>query len=87
MVPVWHLLEAKRGRDATFRTFWLDEASDSVEAMAVLEAARSHVTPTFLVLDASRKPVARFMGATSWWALDKALDGALDRAGKNPASR
>ncbi|MEB3237409.1 MAG: hypothetical protein VKO64_07275 [Candidatus Sericytochromatia bacterium] len=74
MVPVWHLLEARRGRDAAFRVLYLDEASESAAAFAVLEAARSRVTPTFLVLDRKGRPAARFMGATSYMAISGALD-------------
>ncbi|MEB3299225.1 MAG: hypothetical protein VKO21_07040 [Candidatus Sericytochromatia bacterium] len=74
MVPVWHLLEARKGKDVTFRVLHLDEASESAAAFAVLEAARSRVTPTFLVLDRQGRPTARFVGATSYLAISGALD-------------
>jgi hypothetical protein len=74
MVPVWHLLEARRGREVTFRVLYLDDASTSADAVAVLEAVRARVTPVFLVLDSEGRPAARFLGATSYTAISEALE-------------
>ncbi|MNS31853.1 hypothetical protein D3C72_639170 [compost metagenome] len=79
MGPMVSQLEKAYAGRVAFRVYTLDKLTPEQvgEVQRLAEGAGVHMTPTFLVVDASGRVVSKHEGVTSYLSLSRALDGVL----------
>lgn len=76
--PIMAALSKVYGDRAEIRAIDIDRPEHREEAARLGSLAQLRYTPTFLITDRQGRAVAKFVGPTSYAALSRALDDALE---------